>query len=789
MLLGAPPAGATNTYTPEAGVPAAPSVVDQVVAPGGTIGSTCGSGLANYTGITYNTIGDAVTNASPGDTIYVCAGTYAETVDVSTDNLTIDGAQWSVAAPGRSAPESDITPALNADAVDYTGDVPTGTLQGFTLTGVADATSPVVGINDATDTAPDHFTWENNVIDGFTVGITFHASGAGGTTDIEGNSFVDNVNDPSNGEAGQGIFADSGASNNVDVSANAFSGDFVPTATNPDADDADINTTGDSFGTIQTGWTIENNTSTGAGNFLVLFETSDAVVENNTVTGNNEAAFYIGGDNTGTTISGNSISGGVGLGAEGFQLVNSFYNDSADLTISGNTISGQQIGIEGDDAYTGTVISGNTITGSAIDGIDMMSGATGYTFTGNNVSGSGTDDYTDASSGSGSGGTGNTYTGNQGGTSSPAGVLASTAFSITINGAQSATVVSGSGGSVILAETGLASAATGTVTFKTGSTTVCSVTLSGASGEATGCSAAPPTATGTSTIAASFSGTGIYTNSTSANTVSLTVNPVPPPPPTPTAAGYDLVGSDGGVFVFPTGQSAGFYGSLPGLGIHVNNIVGMTPAAGDLGYYLVGSDGGVFAFGSAPYLGSLPGLGVHVSNIVGIIPTAGDTGYYLIGSDGGVFAFGNAPFVGSLPGQGVHISNVVGIAVGPQDKGYWLATSTGQVYQFGTASNFGSVVAPVTAISATPDGGGYWLVGPDGGVFAFGNAGYGGSLPGLGIHVGNIIGIVPSMDDGGYLLIGSDGGVFAFGDATFEQSIPGLGIHINNIVGAVPTLG
>ena len=30
--------------------------------------------------------------------------------------------------------------------------------------------------------------------------------------------------------------------------------------------------------------------------------------------------------------------------------------------------------------------------------------------------------------------------------------------------------------------------------------------------------------------------------------------------------GYDLAGSDGGVFVFPTGQSSGFFGSLPGLG-------------------------------------------------------------------------------------------------------------------------------------------------------------------------------------------------------------------------------
>jgi hypothetical protein len=39
----------------------------------------------------------------------------------------------------------------------------------------------------------------------------------------------------------------------------------------------------------------------------------------------------------------------------------------------------------------------------------------------------------------------------------------------------------------------------------------------------------------------------------------------------------------------------------------------------------------------------------------------------------------------------------------------------------------------------------------------------------------------------GYWLIGSDGGLFAFPNAPFENSLPGLGIHVNNIVGAAPT--
>jgi hypothetical protein len=57
----------------------------------------------------------------------------------------------------------------------------------------------------------------------------------------------------------------------------------------------------------------------------------------------------------------------------------------------------------------------------------------------------------------------------------------------------------------------------------------------------------------------------------------------------------------------------------------------------------------------------------------------------------------------------------------------------------------------------------------------------------MGVKVNNIISMVPSSDGKGYLLIGADGGVFTFGDATFDGSLPGIGIHVTNIVGAVST--
>lgn len=219
-------------------------------------------------------------------------------------------------------------------------------------------------------------------------------------------------------------------------------------------------------------------------------------------------------------------------------------------------------------------------------------------------------------------------------------------------------------------------------------------------------------------------------------------------PPGPQGSGYDLVGSDGGVFVFPLGQAGGFYGSLPGIGVSVRNIAGMVPSPDNGGYFLVGSDGGVFAFGDAPYLGSLPGLGIRLTNVVGIAATPSDQGYWVVAGDGSVFAFGDAPYLGSASGT----------------------------------------PSPVSGISSTPDGGGYRIVTREGSVYSFGDAGYFGSLPGLAVNPTHpVIGLVATADNQGYWLIGSDGGIFAFGDAPFVGSLPGLGVAISDIVGAVQT--
>ena len=89
----------------------------------------------------------------------------------------------------------------------------------------------------------------------------------------------------------------------------------------------------------------------------------------------------------------------------------------------------------------------------------------------------------------------------------------------------------------------------------------------------------------------------------------------------------------------------------------------MVPTADHNGYWEVASDGGVFAFGDAGFYGSIPGLGIapagstgaaHRLNapIVAIVPSTDGRGYFMVAADGGVFAFGDATFAGSCPGIG-----------------------------------------------------------------------------------------------------------------------------------------
>ncbi len=221
-------------------------------------------------------------------------------------------------------------------------------------------------------------------------------------------------------------------------------------------------------------------------------------------------------------------------------------------------------------------------------------------------------------------------------------------------------------------------------------------------------------ASGTSTTQV-FTGQTMSNNGGPSATVTHVVTVGAPP-----GTGYWLVGSDGGAFSF----GSPFYGSEGGLKLN-QPVVAMTSTADGKGYWFAARDGGVFAYGDGAFLGSLPALGVHVTNIVGLSTDAATGGYWLVGSDGGVYAFGS-PFEGSIPALGQHVNDVVGIAGTADGRRYYLVSSAGAVYAFGDAKYQGGantlphLNAPIVGLTVDSATGGYWEAGSDGGIYAYG---------------------------------------------------------------------
>ena len=203
--------------------------------------------------------------------------------------------------------------------------------------------------------------------------------------------------------------------------------------------------------------------------------------------------------------------------------------------------------------------------------------------------------------------------------------------------------------------------------------------------------------------------------------------------------------------------------------------VAIVPTPDGKGYWLAQAGGGVYSFGNAGFFGSVPGLGITpAAPIVGMAATADGRGYWLVGADGGVFAFGDAPFDGSAISPPSVAVPFAAISRPARATGYYAEAVIGKVVQFGTTANSAQGVeadAFFSGLAITPDGQGVWQVGTDGGVFAWGNAGFYGSLPGEGIVPNSpVVGIASTPDARGYWLLGADGGVFAFGDAGFFGS-------------------
>jgi hypothetical protein len=305
-------------------------------------------------------------------------------------------------------------------------------------------------------------------------------------------------------------------------------------------------------------------------------------------------------------------------------------------------------------------------------------------------------------------------------------VEAATGIAPAITSADSASFIAGTNGTFDVTTSGLP---TPTLSVSTGS---------GQSGLPSGVHFAD-NGNGTATLAGTATTPGTFTFTiTAANGVSLAAtqnftltvhrSPVPPVAPVPPSL-------SGGAAVTALPNGAGYWISHP--------------------------DGGVFSFGSAPFMGSLPGLGIHVTNIVGIATTPDGKGYWMVGSDGGIFTFGDAGFFGSMGGTPLN-KPVVAMAADPAG-GYWLVASDGGLFNFGGAPFMGSMGGtplnkPVVGVSPGPGGAGYWMVASDGGVFSFGTR-FAGSLGGSGL---SIIGLFSISGGNGYTLVEANGTAHTF---------------------------
>lgn len=367
-------------------------------------------------GATFTTVQAAVTAASPGDTVKVCAGAYPETVTV-TKTLTLRGAKAGIDARSRaSTGESTISGTGGAFVVQASG----VKIDGFTVKNATNA--PAIHLyalyNGSTVT--------NNIIKNNTFGIYANSSGAGLTT-INFNRFSDN-NRPGSA-SGNGIYSDQGLTggrikNNL-FERNQNTGMVIAQTAVPVNDVV-----------VTTNQSVDNNS------FFVTFHGTNFQVTSNVTSDTDPSddavqgtAIFIGGNTSGALVSGNTIKDSPWSGV-------AVRTSASGVTVQNNKIRrATSSGISVTSFTTGAVtIQNNNVMFGQEDGIFLSDTTSGNTITGNtsalnNLGGGAADDCTDVTLGSGTSGTANTWTTNTGAASYPPGLCSSTSsFDLSLTG-------------------------------------------------------------------------------------------------------------------------------------------------------------------------------------------------------------------------------------------------------------------------------------------------------------------------------------------------------------------
>jgi hypothetical protein len=288
------------------GVPAA-AAADWYV--DSTLGNDANSCMATGFGAACQTIQAAINKASPNDTIHVAAGTYPEATSPGQPlkidkTLTLLGAQNGVDARGRVGAESIVTnPQGTWVAADNV------VIDGFTI---QDSTNPFftqygvwMGGHSGTQIL-------NNIVQDNIIGIGL-SNPTGSPQVLIRHNQIQNNNQlfPTGSASGTGIYSDQfvaqGPVKNVLIEENAFVG-------NNDAG-IDISHT-DSLMRVSD-LEVSHNSFDGNGRGLVLFDTHNATIHDNTITNSTtalSAAIRIFDNNSDLSIMHNDLITGAGRG-------------------------------------------------------------------------------------------------------------------------------------------------------------------------------------------------------------------------------------------------------------------------------------------------------------------------------------------------------------------------------------------------------------------------------------------------------------------------------------------
>lgn len=296
----------------------------------------------------FTSINAAIAAAAPGDTIFVCPGTYHEAVNINKTLTLIGSGGDAEHRSGNPQKESIITspfpqvPSVTLAANDIV-------FSGFTVQDTDNSAGVVASASFS------GYVIENNLIRNNTFGIYLNSSGAELT--LVTKNWLDDNNVPG-ASSGDGIYADQG-SHNIVIEKNLFTNHTSAAMVFASASTTEI--------TVEDNDLIDDSS-------IVFYNSTDVLIAKNKSVRHAGSGIYLGGGNDGITVDDNKLTDGTGSGINAT-------NDgttpglNANLEITKNEVSGSDFSGIRVDSTTGSLIEKNNLRDNAVDGIRLDTGA------------------------------------------------------------------------------------------------------------------------------------------------------------------------------------------------------------------------------------------------------------------------------------------------------------------------------------------------------------------------------------------------------------------------------